>query len=523
MQLKRIGLILILLILLPAIFYTVYEFTSLNANERLMTELYDLQLSSMLTSVNQHAWDRVDDWASEFSSIVGTEHPPAMNELADLISSSGAVSGLFIADTNLTTLHIQTTTEVKADSVRLRDHIQQLFKENSALLQHLVRWKKTGYGKIEPLTWERDSDEEELVMLFVNRDPDDWRIIGMILDPNRYIRSVIVPALQGYAEQDVVFGIFQQGEPIPVFATGAIQLETVRHTRKLWLFPEHIMALHMGIDTLQEMARDRFQRTLLLVILMDAILILGAVLLYRNMQKTVELSRMKTDFVANVSHELRTPLALIRMYAETLELNRVRSNEQREEYARIITHETERLTHLINNILDFSKMEANLLKYHLVPLDLREVIDRVLDMYRFHLESRDFTLETRISSQSLMIAGDSDALVEILINLLENAMKFSSDKKNIAVEAGQKKQDIWMAIVDQGIGIPEREQQRIFEKFYRVASGPVHNTKGSGLGLSLVIHIMKAHGGRVEVESSPGRGSTFRLVFPAVNHVESTC
>jgi signal transduction histidine kinase len=231
-------------------------------------------------------------------------------------------------------------------------------------------------------------------------------------------------------------------------------------------------------------------------------------------RRELKLSRLKSDFVANVSHELKTPLALIRLYAETLELGRVPSQERRGEYYRVIGKESRRLTQLINNILDFSRIEAGRKEYRMVPSDAAHVVRDVVESYRFAIEKLGFTLELELADDLPALELDPEALSQALINLLNNAIKYSPEKKSIRVALRREADRVLLSVEDQGIGIPRSEHRRIFEKFYRVETSLVHTTKGSGLGLALVQHITEAHGGKVELKSAPGEGSTFTLSLP---------
>jgi signal transduction histidine kinase len=246
-----------------------------------------------------------------------------------------------------------------------------------------------------------------------------------------------------------------------------------------------------------------------------SVLILGGlVLTYRSVNKQVALARLKSDFVSNVSHELRTPLALIRLYAETLELGRITTDEKKHEYYSIIRKESERLTALINNILDFSRIEAGRKEYDFRETDIAELVRNTLDSYRFQIEQQGFALEEQIETGIPKVRVDREAIARALVNLVNNALKYSDNEKFLGVKLYREQSVLKLEVSDRGIGIEHTEQARIFEKFYRTCDPLVHNTKGSGLGLSLVQHITQAHGGEVEVESAPGRGSKFTLSLP---------
>ena len=244
------------------------------------------------------------------------------------------------------------------------------------------------------------------------------------------------------------------------------------------------------------------------------LLVGGLVLAYRSVSKEVALARLKSDFVSNVSHELRTPLALIRLYAETLELGRIKSQDKVEEYYRIIRTESERLTALINNILDFSRIEAGRKEYEFRTTDLAELVSNTLDTYRGQIDEQGFEFEQSIDPNIPPVRVDREAIARSLVNLVNNALKYSDREKFIGVKLYRTDSVLKLEVADHGIGIARSEQSKIFEKFYRAGDPLVHNTKGSGLGLSLVRHIAHAHGGEVEVESAPGNGSKFTLSLP---------
>jgi signal transduction histidine kinase len=256
------------------------------------------------------------------------------------------------------------------------------------------------------------------------------------------------------------------------------------------------------------------QRSFLILGVLSLLLVGGLVLTYCSVSKEVALARLKSDFVSNVSHELRTPLALIRLYAETLELGRIKSREKVEEYYRIISKESERLTALINNILDFSRIEAGRKEYELRPTDMAELVNDTLDTYRGQIDEQGFTFEQSIDASLPPVKVDREAIARSLVNLVNNALKYSDREKFIGVKLYRTDGVLKLEVADHGIGIARSEQSKIFEKFYRAGDPLVHNTKGSGLGLSLVRHIAHAHGGEVEVESSPGEGSKFTLSLP---------
>jgi signal transduction histidine kinase len=254
---------------------------------------------------------------------------------------------------------------------------------------------------------------------------------------------------------------------------------------------------------------------------LSLLLVGGLGLTYRAVTKEMALAKLKSDFVSNVSHELRTPLALIRLYAETLELGRIQTRDRVEEYYRIIRTESERLTALINNILDFSRIEAGRKEYEFRETDIAELVKNTLESYRDQIQEQGFALEQQIDPDVPKVQVDREAIARSVVNLVNNALKYSADEKFLGVKLYRGNGAVKLEVIDRGIGIARSEQAKIFEKFYRGGDPLVHNTKGSGLGLSLVRHIAHAHGGNIDVESTPGKGSKFTLWIPLTDAVAS--
>jgi signal transduction histidine kinase len=283
-------------------------------------------------------------------------------------------------------------------------------------------------------------------------------------------------------------------------------------------FDDVFRGLALGIKfqgtSVEALGRTWVHRSFLILACLSLVIVGGLVITKHIVSKEMALARLKSDFVSNVSHELRTPLALIRLYAETLELGRITTKEKKQEYYRIIRKESERLTALINNILDFSRIEAGRKEYEFRETDIAELVRNTLDSYRYQIEQQGFAFEESIDSSLPRVHVDREAIARALVNLVNNALKYSADEKFLGVKLYRENGALKLEVVDRGIGITRREQSKIFEKFYRTGDPLVHNTKGSGLGLSLVRHITQAHGGEIAVESTPGKGSKFTLSLP---------
>jgi signal transduction histidine kinase len=226
---------------------------------------------------------------------------------------------------------------------------------------------------------------------------------------------------------------------------------------------------------------------------------------------------MKSDFVSNVSHELRTPLASIRVFGELLRLGRVDSTDKVREYGDYIETESRRLTQLINNLLDFASIESGRKSYRFDCVDVREVVCETLKTFGVRLRQHGFRVAFDGDPGPLPpVRLDAGAIAQSLSNLLDNAVKYSHQTEDKEIRVGLRREgdSIVISVQDHGVGIPRDEQKKIFDRFHRVGTSLVHDVKGSGLGLSIVRHIVEAHHGRVTVESRVGEGSTFSIHLP---------
>jgi signal transduction histidine kinase len=240
----------------------------------------------------------------------------------------------------------------------------------------------------------------------------------------------------------------------------------------------------------------------------------GIVATWRLVRRETEMARLKADFVANVSHDLKTPLSVIRMFGETLEMDRLPDEGARREYYRVITRESERLTRLIDNVLDFSRIEGGRRTYVRVPTAVDPLVRDTVDAFSYPLAHEGFKVDVRVAPELPEVPLDADAVGQALANLIDNAIKYSGPRKSLAIEARVDDGGLALTVADQGIGIPREEQTRIFDKFYRVGRSETQGRRGSGVGLALVRHVAEAHGGWVTVDSRPGEGSRFTLWLP---------
>ena len=243
-----------------------------------------------------------------------------------------------------------------------------------------------------------------------------------------------------------------------------------------------------------------------------AVLVLAAA---RFMRREMRLARLKTDLVTTVSHELKTPLSSMRLLVETL-LDEERPDPVRtREYLELIARENARLSRLIENFLTFSRMERNRHVFEFGETRPEAVVADALDAVRERFAAPGCRLDAEVAPDLGAMRADHGALVTVLVNLLDNAWKYSPGEKDVLLRAWPENGSVCFAVRDRGAGFPQKEAARIFRKFYQIDNRLSRETGGCGLGLSIVDYIVKAHGGRVEVKSRPGEGSTFTVALPA--------
>jgi signal transduction histidine kinase len=253
---------------------------------------------------------------------------------------------------------------------------------------------------------------------------------------------------------------------------------------------------------------------ILTVAVVMAALLFGGFFAIRSTAKELELAKLKSEFVSTVSHEFRTPLTSIRYLADLLRRGRVRREERRQEYFETISSEGERLSRLIENILDFSKIEAGMKEYQFEKTDVAELVKNVDYRFKEHTKGKEYALKTEISDQMPVIPADEEAVSRALDNLLDNAIKYSGKKPKIILRAWSSERNIFMEVEDNGVGISKEDQKQVFKKFYRSNRLEERMVRGSGIGLTIVEHIVRAHRGEVLLESAIGKGTKVTIKLP---------
>ncbi len=384
-------------------------------------------------------------------------------------------------------------------------------------------WKTEDAGLLAEISqgfWDRGGRRhflvgDHVVLAAVLQDTAHRPVLAILGRDEEALKRDVLPTTVSALEGKSVLAVLDRAER-PVYTSqpldGARRILTVNFGEAL---PAWRVALYQprGVSPEEAVQRQTMLFTAAFVLLL-VVIVLGLGATYRVVRRESEMARLKSDFVANVSHDLKTPLSLIRMFAETLELGRVTDEAARREYYGVITRESERLTRLIDNVLDFSRIEGGRQRYDIFPSAVEPLIQEVLEAFRYPLVQQGFKVDVAIEPDLPEVPLDPAAIKQALANLVDNAIKYSGARRRLTVSARRAGAEVRIEVADEGIGIPPAEVQRIFEKFYRVGRSETQGRRGSGVGLALVKHIAEAHGGRVSVSSRHDSGSRFTLHLP---------
>jgi signal transduction histidine kinase len=539
----RLMLIMVGGFLLPAAALIYVNFSQLRKFERdkVLEAAIHRDFQEMLgiteKKMNKKAYSKVEDARQMFPSP-DDEGEAKEEKLDHILAECSCFAHAFLFDEDGITFRSQPAPDefVKKEHERLAETFKEWFAsgmEGKGFVESLHN-KKQHITFYPILSKRADGPAYVDTALFVLPDVAKERVVvgGLTFDPC-YLKSNFFPEiLQDQVNQRTEE---QGGNPAAMMIAPA-DMDSEHEMKPLvttagWgdgkpevmrKMDDVFRGLSLGIKyqgtSVEELGKNWVHRSFLLLGILSVFMIGGLLLTKHVVGKEMALAKLKSDFVSNVSHELRTPLALIRLYAETLELGRITTREKKQQYYRIVRKESERLTALINNILDFSRIEAGRKEYEFRETDIGNLVHNTLDSYRYQIEQQGFAFEEKIDDNLPPVIVDREAIARAVVNLVNNALKYSADDKFLGVKLYRDNGAVKLEVIDHGIGIARRDQSKIFEKFYRTGDPLVHNTKGSGLGLSLVRHITEAHGGEIEVESTPGKGSRFIISLPLKPH-----
>jgi len=335
--------------------------------------------------------------------------------------------------------------------------------------------------------------------------------MGFLVDGNKLFDSILKTDLQSglYFDYKIEF---------PASYSLNTPADNLVYTSQLSpLFPEQLIEIKPDDENLiKDLIKRRSWIYGIASVLLLLAMLLGVVLILRDIRREKHIARLRSDFISNVTHELKTPLTSIRMYAESLMMGRVKSTSVQKEYLSVVVNESERLKRMINNILEFSKMEKGKPEYHFVNSNLASVLKTAIHEMNYWFEKENFEILTELD-EKISAEVDPEKMKQAIDNLLSNAIKYSTDTKKISIRLFQNSGHICIEVEDRGIGIAEDKLSRIFEEFYRIEQK--ESISGTGLGLTVVKEIIEAHNGSISVTSEIGKGSRFTVIIP-INDID---
>lgn len=504
------------LVVVPILFYSYQQLKSLSEDEKMAEQIYQRQMETVLFSLNQYADDMMSQWARRLGSSEGSIQKNAeklmlRNEPIQVLSIqkwSGKEDTLFYGD-----------------YVKENDSIAWAIKNwrarHDSTLQRLAEYSVAGFQKIQSADGWQDQPylqgfEVPLTFMLTDQDSSLYNAF-LILQTQFWTEQILGAKIQELAIDGLNVAVYGGTEPSLIYASDNYTAGKEYVETALWILPSIQLRIQTAGENYASLVKKRSEDNLVFLLITLAILLVGLFLLYRSTRRTLQLAQLKSDFVSNVSHEIRTPLSLIRMYAETLMLGRVVKEDRQKQYYKVIYHEAGRLTHLVNNILDFSRIEANKKTYHFQKLLPNELIHKILDRYEHTFQEHHVQLHLDLEASSSLIYGDEEALSEVISNLIDNAIKYN-DKEitEIGIEGSFLTNKFVLNIADNGPGIPKKEYNKVFERFYRIENALTQQTKGTGMGLSLVKHILTAHKASIQLKQNKPTGLIFEIVFPLI-------
>ena len=367
---------------------------------------------------------------------------------------------------------------------------------------------------------EADPGNRAVFRFVADRNSTITGFVGFIVDGERFERQYLPQAID--VPMDMLSDDVQANVIVRVTdANGRVSVETgddsgqadVLAARFDFVFRDWSLSVRSREMAAAQVLRSNAAMNWVLTVLMSTAVLGGVLLTWRAAGRERRLSRIRNEFVANVSHELRTPVASLAVVGEFLRCGRVRSPEKVADYGRRIEDESDRLRHLIDNVLDFARIESVEMQYRREEVAPEDVVTAAIGAVDTRRQREDFTISVDWPHTLLpVVRVDAQAMRRVLVNLLDNAMKYSGRSRRICVQLALREDCVAVSVADSGIGIASEDHERIFQQFYRAATA--EGMRGTGLGLAIVRHVMHAHGGRVEVDSRVGIGAKFTVLIP---------
>jgi signal transduction histidine kinase len=368
-------------------------------------------------------------------------------------------------------------------------------------------------GQFPLMNYAAIDDNSFYVSLFRGAENKYW---GLVFNIDEIFNDILLPSIREHSENEnfqwQLFG--EGGELIANSSNINFELEPViiESPRELPVWTLKLYTEPTGlINTLFFPGHNIFLFIFIFIVL---VLALGLFFTIQIVSKELQLSKMKSDFISTVSHEFKSPLTSIRHITDMLVLKRVPTESKKQEYYEIIQQQSERLSHLINNILDFSKLEEGEKSFRFEPVFIDQILQEIVISFKNSIPDKDFKVIYKQGNQLPRINADKVAITQVIHNLLDNAFKYSGNSDLIEVYAKSDKKSVIISVKDYGIGIPSEERDKIYSRFYRISNDHTQKVKGSGIGLTIVKQIIESHGGTISLESKVGSGSTFIIKLP---------
>ena len=381
-------------------------------------------------------------------------------------------------------------------------------EQNSLVLSYAAAWS---YGhwlaELESSGRQIMRIDDRPVLISWTASPD--RLAAVLADPG-YLDSMWNETLRG---RRVKGGLVDEGGRMIMgsFDRNAQQaIRTSAATGLPWTL--HVTSADPAADSAAFAVRRRILLSGFAVLAL--VLSAGSYFILRSIYRERAVARLQSEFVSAVTHEFRTPLTSLRQLSEMLSKGRVPTDELRQQSYDILARESERLQRLVESLLDFGRIEARAVQYHFQALDPKALVRDVVAEFQEHVANEGYRVELAGAEEYPHIRADREALGLALWNLLDNAVKYSPDYRIVSVDMARSRERLAIHVRDRGMGIPASEQEEIFKKFVRGAGSRNANIKGTGIGLAMARHIIEAHKGEIQLESEPGRGSTFTILLP---------
>lgn len=493
----KTGLLLSFVVLFPLFFFVIYEKNSLSKNEEILETIYNNELETILSSVNQYSEDVASSWAFKIENST-------QKSLKHLLNTS--IKCIFIGDNCYSNKN-----DIKSYT-SLKNELDSVTSERS---KQLKQFFKRGYRKIESYNFV--SNRKLGLLYFMIKSGDKIEECKIITDIENFILDYLSPKIQNIAKDKFIISIFDDNDQLffPKLKhedkLNTISSMKVNH---LWMLDSYKIGIRQKKTSVKELVNRRRENHIIILIVFALIYMTGAWIIFRNIRNQIQLAQMKSEFVSNVSHEIRTPLTIINMYAETLEVGHIPTEQKKKEYYKIISRESRRLSNIVNKILLFSNIGKKQGKIQNTYIN-NEIL-HTLEAYQYHLDKNKVTLKCNFTEKMPSIKVEEEAIGEILRNLMDNAIKYGAEQnKMIEISTGVTEKYQYFSVKDNGIGISKKNQKYIFDKFFRVTKSDLaYKAKGSGIGLNIVRELVDSHKGKIELDSKIGMGSSFKIFLP---------